>query len=144
MTRNSAIAIATHALLNGFVDNHDGSDQKMDVALIAENDNGHFFACFATRRASYFSINPMWKHHGVVSLSTAALGPVCDLRGKTLEQAVDDLNSFYAKPTVNNGFSKWHFEILEKPKVKSRFEQMVDEFNASQELIHINLIPEVK
>ena len=140
MTKQSAIAIAKHAMLNGFVDKHNGAHQTMDVALIAENDNGHFFACFATRRASYFSINPIWKSKGVISLETAALGPVCDLRGKTLEQAVNELNAFYAKPSINNGFNKWHFEILEKPEVKSRYEMLVDDFNNSQELIHINLI----
>ena len=141
MTKKSAIAIATFAMIHGFIDGHDDKAKELNVAIIAQNDNDNWFACFATRKARYFSVNPLWKSKGQVTLSTAALGPVVDLRVDSLETAVEKLNSFYAKPTVNNGFSRWHFEIVEKPEQKkTRFERMIDDFNISQSLSHINLI----
>ena len=142
MKKTSAIAIATFAMLNGFVDLHDNKAKQLDVAIVAENDNGNWFPCFATRKARYFSVNPLWKSEGQVTLSKAALGPVVDMRVDSLETAIEKLNAFYEKPSVNNGFAHWHFELVEKPVVKTRYEKMVDDFNASQNLIRINLVEE--
>jgi len=140
MEKTSAIAIATFAMLNGFVDLHDNKAKQLDVAIIAENDNGNWFPCFATRKARYFSVNPLWKSKGQVTLSKAALGPVVDMRVDSLETAIEKLNAFYATPSIDNGFERWYFELVEKPVVKTRFEKMIDDFNNSQKLIHINLV----
>lgn len=114
MTKENAIAIANKAISYGFVfDTHNDKNTKMDVdciLLVCDKEDNIWFPCWASRKHQYFSVNPIREKNGVLYLS----GPVVDLRTKSLETAIEDMNAFYNAPSVNNGFSAFCFEIVEK------------------------------
>ena len=142
MTKTTAEKIAKLALENGFViDKHNDRNDNMplEVALVLETEDGSF-PCYATRKHQYFSINAISKHNGKFYLEPWSVGGVIDMRKCSLEQAVANYNEFHKEATLNNGFNKHHLTIIEREIRKTRYEQIVDQFNKEQDLIHINLI----
>lgn len=127
MTKATAIAIAKLALQKGYIiDTHNDKQEKMNidcVLIVEDKESGNFTPCWASKRVSYFSVNPLRKKDDTVFLSTYALGPVMDLRNQTLTQAVENANALYSTPSVNNGFSSYHFEIFEPMPLFDTYEE---------------------